>query len=57
MVWNGSIVRQCAREVKPEVDFLEEMSGLLHSGAHLPLIPPCPLLPHGEKGEFGRPHA
>jgi hypothetical protein len=33
------------------------MRGFLHSRALLPLIPPNPLLPQGEKGESGRPEA
>jgi hypothetical protein len=32
------------------------LSDFLHSTALLPLIPPS-LLPHGEKGESGRPDA
>jgi hypothetical protein len=32
---------------------LGEMRDVLHSGALLPLIPPAPLLPQGEKGELG----
>ena len=31
--------------------FLGEMSDILHFYAPLPLIPPTPLLPQGEKGE------
>jgi hypothetical protein len=33
------------------------MSGFLHACALLPLIPPAPLLPQGEKGESGRSEA
>ena len=32
---------------------MEEMSGLLHSGAHLPLIPPAPFSHTGRKGSLG----
>jgi|GEM_PF-5066230 len=35
------------------VEFSGAMRGLLHSHAFCPSSP-CPLLPQGEKGEFGR---
>jgi hypothetical protein len=53
----------CVRSLITPAPFLSSVAfwgatrGLLHSHAFCPLIPPNPLLPQAEKGEFGRPDA
>jgi hypothetical protein len=41
--------------IDAECSTVGEMTGFRHSRARLPPHPPCPLLPHGEKGEASVP--